>query len=406
MESFHSSRVKSVVDLKVSAKEFLDETIPTVLSQGKDQWMHCLRYRKLTRRAHDAVLTEHLVTRTIDKLNESVEDNIGLLYDVHDDKSSFDVTPFHVDDSMRSNMMVFVVNTALAENPAAPFTEERLEGIQRLFEPFPTYKIMTRGIRQGYTDFSSMRGPQLSTLRLKTFLSFVGSFSVVIVMKVERPEDSNLFLHPYLPVTDFSVLPRGWEYIRMVSLTKSFFHTADVDSSAVAVSHHCKLLNATRLLATVEPFRRQGRPTNTSHYMSQDNEAPTTLAGYKALMKNMLVNSRAWSEFAFEKVVLTGLDGVVGNVVGAVVKGRLASNATTRVNGVVRTPYVFTVRALHGVMNNDLGDQMFMDIEVGESDFASQWAQTAMNQLNGKIVGMQRSSYTDVMGHSDSADDA
>ena len=192
----------------------------------------------------------------------------------------------------------------------------------------------------------------------------------------------------------------------MVSLTKSFFHTADVDSSAVAVSHHCKLLNATRLLATVEPFRRQGRPTNTSHYMSQDNEAPTTLAGYKALMKNMLVNSRAWSEFAFEKVVLTGLDGVVGNVVGAVVKGRLASNATTRVNGVVRTPYVFTVRALHGVMNNDLGDQMFMDIEVGESDFASQWAQTAMNQLNGKIVGMQRSSYTDVMGHSDSADDA
>ena len=96
-------------------------------------------------------------------------------------------------------------------------------------------------------------------------------------------------------------------------------------------------------------------------------------------------------------------------------EGNVVSNSTVCIiisskeildTGVMRTPYVFTVRALHGVLNNDLGDQMFMDIEVGESDFASQWAQTAMNQLNGKIVGMQRSSYTDVMGHSDSADDA
>ena len=194
--------------------------------------------------------------------------------------------------------------------------------------------------------------------------------------------------------------------MREQKLTKAFFHTADVDSSAVAVSHHCKLLNATRLLSRVEPLRRQGRPSNTSNYMSRENEAPTTLAGYKALMKNMLVNSQSWHEFIFEKVLLTGVDGVVGNVIGAVMKGRLASNMATRVNGVMRTPYVFTVRALHGVLNNDLGDQLFIDVEVGESDFVSQWAQTAMKHLNGKIVGIQQRTYTDVTGHSDSDDEA
>jgi len=191
----------------------------------------------------------------------------------------------------------------------------------------------------------------------------------------------------------------------MISLAKSFYHTADVDSSAVAVSHHCKILNAHRLLAQVEPLRRQGRPTNTSNYMSQENEARTTLAGYRALMKNMIVSSRSWSEFNFEKVLLTGLDGIEGDVLGAVIRGRLASNVTTRTNGVLRTPYVFTVRALHGRLNNDLGDQIFIDKDLGENDFVSQWAQTAMNHLNGKLAGIHQSLYTNGPD-SDSEEDA
>lgn len=406
MESFHASKVKAVVDLKVSAREFLDVSLPTVLSQGKDLWTHCVSSGRVMKRAGDAVLTDYIVSRSMDKLNDTVTDNIGLLYDLDDDKSGFDVRPFFLDDEMRSNMIVFAVNTAIAANPAASFTEERLEGIRRLFDTFPSYRITTRGVRQGNMDFSSARATQLTIHRLKTFLSFIGSFSVVIVTKVERSEDSNLFLRPFLPATDFSMLPQGWEYVKMVSLTKSFYHTADVDSSAVAVSHHCKILKAHRLLAQVEPLRRQGRPTNTSNYMSRENEAPTTASGYRALMKNMIVNSRSWSEFNFEKVLLTGLDGVVGDVMGAVIKGRLAINVSTRINGVVRTPYVFTVRALHGVLNNDLGDQMFIDIELGESEFVSQWAKTAMNHLNGRIAGMQQSSYTDVTGNSDSEDDA
>ena len=185
-----------------------------------------------------------------------------------------------------------------------------------------------------------------------------------------------------------------------------FLISSDVDSSTVAVSHHCKLLNARRLLAQVEPLRRQGRPSNTSNYMSRENEAPTTTAGYKTMMKDMMVNSGSWSEFTFEKVLLTGLEGVVGDVMGAVILGRHASNATTRINGVTRTPYVFTVRALHGMLNNNLGDERFIDIELSESDFVSQWAKTAIQQLNGKIVGIQQSSYTDVTGNSDSEDEA
>jgi len=140
--------------------------------------------------------------------------------------------------------------------------------------------------------------------------------------------------------------------------------------------------------------------------MSRENEAPTTVSGYKTMIKEMIVNSRSWGEFTFEKVLLPGLDGVVGDVMGVVIEGRLASNVSTRINGVTRTPYVFTVRALNGVLNNDLGDQTFIDIELSESDFVSQWAETAIQQLNGKIAGIQQRSYTDVTGNSASEDEA
>mmetsp|Transcript_4709 Transcript_4709/g.7129 ORF Transcript_4709/g.7129 Transcript_4709/m.7129 type:complete len:146 (+) Transcript_4709:6-443(+) len=89
----------------------------------------------------------------------------------------------------------------------------------------------------------------------------------------------------------------------------------------------------------------------------------------------------------------------------SVIRGRLASNVTTRTNGVLRTPYVFTVRALHGRLNNDLGDQIFIDKDLGENDFVSQWAQTAMNHLNGKLAGIHQSLYTNGPD-SDSEEDA
>ena len=63
------------------------------------------------------MLTNYVVARAIDKLNETVSNNIGILYDKDDDKSSFDVTPLVLNDSTRSNMVVYVVNTATAATP-------------------------------------------------------------------------------------------------------------------------------------------------------------------------------------------------------------------------------------------------------------------------------------------------
>ena len=54
--------------------------------------------------ACNAVLTEYIVSRSMDKLNNTVTNNIGLLYDVDDDKSGFDTRPLCLDNSMRSSM--------------------------------------------------------------------------------------------------------------------------------------------------------------------------------------------------------------------------------------------------------------------------------------------------------------
>ena len=107
------------------------------------------------------------------------------------------------------------MNTATAAKPAAPFMEERLEGIRKLFDGIPTYNITLRNARQETVEFLNTLGAQLTPHRLKSFLSFVAFFSsVVLVSKVETIEDSNNFLRPYLPATDFTVLPQGWEYVK------------------------------------------------------------------------------------------------------------------------------------------------------------------------------------------------
>ena len=104
------------------------------------------------------MLTNYIVTRAIDKLNETVNNNVGLLYDKDDDKSSFDVTPLVLNDSFRSNVVVYVVNTATVANPAAPFTEERLEGIRKLFDGVPTYDINLHGNRLRTIEFLDSHG--------------------------------------------------------------------------------------------------------------------------------------------------------------------------------------------------------------------------------------------------------
>ena len=71
----------------------------------------------------------------------------------------------------------------------------------------------------------------------------------------------------------------------------------------------------------------QGRPSNTSNFTSRENDAPSTVAGYRALMRNMIADSRTWSEFHFERM-LVNID--VTEAVGVIVKGRLASNTTRR----------------------------------------------------------------------------
>ena len=191
--------------------EFLNTTVPRFLTKASGLWQP-VRVAKISKTAPDAVLTKYIVTRAIDKLNEAVPDNVGILYDKDDDNLSFDPSPLVLEDSTRDSMMVFVVNTATATYPAAPFTAVRLDAIRNLFDSIPTYNITLRNARHDTHDFLDMSGTQLKPYRLKQFLSFVASFSVVIVTKVGRIEDVNYFLRPFLPATNFDILPEGWQY--------------------------------------------------------------------------------------------------------------------------------------------------------------------------------------------------
>ena len=73
-------------------------------------------------------------------------------------------------------------------------------------------------------------------------------------------------------------------------------------------------------------------------------------------MRNMIAESMSWCEFLFEKV-LVDIDGTEG--VSVIIEGRLASNTARRTNMVMRIPYVFTARVLHGIMGVNLGDLTF-----------------------------------------------
>ena len=89
--------------------EFLTTTLPRILTKSSGLWRDV---DKIATTTPTAVLTEYVVTRAIDKLNETVPDNIGILYDIDDDNHDFDPTPLVIEESMRDDMMVFVVNTA------------------------------------------------------------------------------------------------------------------------------------------------------------------------------------------------------------------------------------------------------------------------------------------------------
>ena len=153
----------------------------------------------------------------------------------------------------------------------------------------------------------------------------------------------------------------------------------------------------------MEPLRRQGRPTNTANYMSRQNDAPRNHAGYKALMRNMIVDSNSWSGFLFEKC-LVDIDGALQ--IGVIIRGRLATGTQVRTNGVQRTPYIFTLRVLNGVRGVDLGGEPFRDVELNEDVFVTQWAETAMRHESGKIAGIQQGLYTGATGENDDGDDA
>ena len=135
--------------------------------------------------------------------------------------------------------------------------------------------------------------------------------------------------------------------------------------------------------------------------MSQENDAPTTMAGHRALMGNMIEDSRKWYGFQFERVLV---DIDVTETVGVIVKGQLASNITRRTN--TGTSYVFTARVLVGIASVTFGGPAFRDIELSQDIFVSQWATPALNHQNGKILGMQQRLYGDVVGHDDNEDDS
>ena len=122
------------------------------------------------------------------------------------------------------------------------------------------------------------------------------------------------------------------------------------------------------------------------------------MAGYKALMMNMIADSRIWAEFQFE-LVLVDIDRT--EAVGVIVKGRLASNTTRRTNTGVS--YVFTAMVLAGIVGVNFGGPVFRDMESSQDIFVSQWAKTAMNHQ--KVLGMQQWLYGDVVGQDDNEDD-
>ena len=118
--------------------------------------------------------------------------------------------------------------------------------------------------------------------------------------------------------------------------------------------------------------------------MSQENDAPTTVAGYKALTRNMIADSRTWAEFQIGQV-LFDIDWI--EAVGIIVKGWLASNTTRRTNTGVS--YVFTARVLAGIAGIagvNLGGPAFRDIELSQDIFVSQWAKTTMNHFFCELV--------------------
>eukprot|EP00814_Leptocylindrus_danicus_P002593 CAMPEP_0116039864 /NCGR_PEP_ID=MMETSP0321-20121206/23927_1 /TAXON_ID=163516 /ORGANISM="Leptocylindrus danicus var. danicus, Strain B650" /LENGTH=117 /DNA_ID=CAMNT_0003519389 /DNA_START=475 /DNA_END=828 /DNA_ORIENTATION=+ len=117
----------------------------------------------------------------------------------------------------------------------------------------------------------------------------------------------------------------------------------------------------------------------------------------------MILDSNSWSAFMYEKC-LVDIDGALQ--IGVVVRGRLATGTQVRTNGVQRTPYIFTVRVLNGVMDVDLGDEPFRDIELNENAFVNQWAETAARHESGKIPGIQHGLYTGATGENNDEDDA
>ena len=99
----------------------------------------------------------------------------------------------------------------------------------------------------------------------------------------------------------------------------------------------------------------------------------------------MIADSRTWTEFQFEQVLVDS-DGT--EAVGVIVKGRLASNTTRRTN--IGVSCVFTARVLAGIAGLNFGGSAFRDIELSQDIFVLQWAKTAMNHQNGKVLRMQQ----------------
>ena len=122
------------------------------------------------------LLTKYIVTRAIDKLNEAVPDNVGILYDKDDDNLSFDPSPLVLEDSTRDSMMVFVVNTATTTYPAAPFTAVRLDAIRNLFNSIPTYNITLRNARHDTHGFFGHEQYPTNTLSFEAILIFCCRF--------------------------------------------------------------------------------------------------------------------------------------------------------------------------------------------------------------------------------------
>ena len=118
-------------------------------------------------------------------------------------------------------------------------------------------------------------------------------------------------------------------------------------------------------------------------------------------MRNMIADSRTWAEFQFERVLID-IDGT--EAVGVIVKGRLANNTTRRTNTGVS--YVCAARVLAGIAGVIFGGPAFRDIELSQDIFVSQWAKTAMNHPNRKVLGMQQRLYGDVVGHDDKEGDS